>query len=214
MTKKRTKKPAGLPPEPPPPEHPPEPDHPKGLLLIPPNVAEVAKLVSRDESKYALTSLRVMQTADGYRVEATDGKVLGVAEGTGFDPGKSLPDAPNGTTEVLLPPKEFTKALREGRPHVQVQLGWVTTIQTSKGRVQLEEQDGRWPNIDSAIPKDKGLVEFWVNADLLSRLLDVAGAFHPEGKVLFRFWKHDKPIVVTADTPEQRFLGLVMPLAS
>jgi hypothetical protein len=54
------------------------------MLLIPPNAAELAKLVPREEGQHAARALRVTQTEDGYRVEACDGRVLAVAEGDGF----------------------------------------------------------------------------------------------------------------------------------
>jgi hypothetical protein len=52
-----------------------------GLLLLPDNLGALAKLTAKDSAHWATTAVHVRRTEEGYRAEATDGRMLGVVSG-------------------------------------------------------------------------------------------------------------------------------------
>jgi hypothetical protein len=191
------------------------------LIKLPPNVAAIGKLASKDAGdKLAYCNVRIRQTEDGCRLEATDGKRLGIVELAGaLVPGKEFDDAPNGAMEVLIPTREFTKAAKDGRPESLWQLGHERcTVQTGMDgtRHQIVPAEGRFPLIDDAIRdySKPPAVEVWLDAKYFRDLLDVAAEFSDGdlNKVLLRYWDPDRPVAVVSENREQRFFGLLMPL--
>lgn len=187
------------------------------LIKLPPNVAALAKLAAKEPSKFSMMGVRVRQTEDGYRCEASNGKMLGIVEGTdALDTEHYFDDAPNGATEVILPSKEFVAAVKDARPHALMQLGYErVTAQTNLDghRVQIKPLEGGYPDVDEAVNTSCPRVEVWVNAKFFRDLLDVAIQFTEDNhKVLLRYWDPDSPLVVVSETGTQRFLGLLMPL--
>lgn len=193
------------------------------LIKLPPNVAALAKLASKDEGKYSMVAVRMRQTEDGCRLEATDGKKLGIVELVGgLVPDQEFDDCPNGATEVLIPTEEFVNAVKKGRPDSLWQLGSQrVTVETGlKGtRTQITPLEGRWPEVDLLVRDfaKPPLIETWVNAEYLRDLLNVAMMFTSSAnasKVILRYWAPHLPLAVQCDDGEgQRFFGIIMPLS-
>jgi hypothetical protein len=85
--------------------------------LLPSNVASLARLCAKNAARFAFNAVHLKFQPDLYRVEATDGEVMGVVTGptldaTGHPAEPSLRNAPNGELEALVPSREFTKAMK------------------------------------------------------------------------------------------------------
>ncbi len=189
------------------------------MLRLPNNLGELAKLAARDPARYALANVRVAEVLEGYEVQATDGKRLGIVQGPGREeqPLALLADAPNGATTALIPAKAWAsvfKAAKRDEPFVV--LGEkVSTFAAGSNVSRVENGDGRWPAFDTILPKQRPAVEFQVNGRLLAELLAVAAAFSHdgEGSVTVRFWTKDRPVAVTTANGTQLFFGMQMPLS-
>jgi DNA polymerase III sliding clamp (beta) subunit (PCNA family) len=189
------------------------------MLKLPKLLAAVARFAARDATKYTLNALRLSETAEGYEVQATDGRRLAVVKGPGREEATlaMLADAPKGATAALVPAKEFADALKQAKKidHVFAVLGsQQTTFAAGNKVVTIENVEGRWPNFDIALPKKAPAVEFTIDAALFAELLDVASALSLDKvAITLRYWKKDVPVVVTAAADGIEFFGLQMPLS-
>lgn len=191
------------------------------MLKLQSRLAELAKITPRDLGRYLMTHVRLAMTADGFEIQATDGRRLAVVTGPGREESvlAMLADAPNGADVALVPAKEFAAALKKsGKGTSYAVLGSeFTTLAVGTTVHRLANGDGRFPNIDSVLPKDPPAVVFKVNARLLAELLTVAAAFSPDGgigHVCMQFWASNVPIAVTTDDGAgTKFFSLIMPLA-
>src|SRR5262245_33322783 len=73
-------------------------------VFLPPNLATLAKLCDKSAVRFALDGLRATLHEGAYRVDASDGRVLGIAQGDG-SPDRppdypALADAADGTQLV------------------------------------------------------------------------------------------------------------------
>jgi hypothetical protein len=158
------------------------------MLKIPANVASIAKLADPSNSRYALAGLLVSERPDGYQVEATDGKRLGIVRGPGAEAERpeALADAPNGATEALIAAADFAnlvKANSKARWPALLVLGTDASTFLSDGKVvRVRNLDGRWPAIDQVLPMNPPAAEFAVSAKLFAELLLVGAAFGDDGK--------------------------------
>jgi hypothetical protein len=192
------------------------------MLKLPANVASLAKLADPTNRRFALAGLLVSERPEGYQVEATDGKRLGIVRGPGAQAERpeALADAPNGATEAIIGAADFAalvKANGKARWPALLVLGYeASTFLTGGKVVRVRNLDGRWPAIDQVLPSTPPAVEFAVTAKLFAELLLVAAAFGDEGNgnVLIRFWDKDKPVATqTANSSGQSFFGLLMPVS-
>lgn len=83
------------------------------MLKLPGRLAELAKLTPREPTRYMLSHVRLAETEDGFRIEATDGRRLAVVTGPGREEGvlTMLAGAPNGASSALGPAREFAAVL-------------------------------------------------------------------------------------------------------
>jgi hypothetical protein len=192
------------------------------MLKIPANVAALAKLAA-ENPRYAMHGLLVSERpGEGYQVEATDGRRLGVVRGPGAEAERHprLAEAPGGATEAIIPAKDFAELVRKGKGShsgTLLVLGHETSTFLSDGKVVgVQNLDGRWPPIDQVFPTRPPAAEFAVGARYLVDLLQAAVGFGDEGNgnVLIRFWAKDQPVAVqTANSSGQSFYGMVMPVS-
>lgn len=203
------------------------------VLLLPANLGSLAKLCSKENPRYATTGLRVRSTKEGYRIDATDGKRLGIVTGpvddaADYPPVPALATAPNGEAEAFVQAGVFEKVCKtvckRGKPilgNVATVLGKdVATLATTdleNFNVQSPRNvQGRFPNTDDVFPKEKRKASFFVDATMLADMLKVAKEFSAEGqgKVEVIVYAADKPIEIRSQNEKgQKFRGLIMPLS-
>jgi hypothetical protein len=188
-------------------------------------VAKLAKLASTSPGRYALGCVRVQAAGDGtYRVEATDGRVLGVVRGHSLDTSyPAVEEAPNGVPEALIPAKDWQDAFRlkgkedaiglamsrteeevpipEGRrakdgPESTVCVHRPCLFASDKGQLTTEAEEGRYPPINEVIPKHAALITFRLDPALLTRLLEVITALADDDNRAVTFLYYGKGRVV------------------
>src|SRR4051812_15436524 len=88
------------------------------MIYLPRSASRFVDLTAGRSARYALSAIRVRQTPDGWRIEATDGSVLGVLRGPSL-PSKAdlraaegLPRPEALALEALLPASGFQRAFR------------------------------------------------------------------------------------------------------
>ena len=86
------------------------------MLKLPGNLASLARLASKDATRYSLNAVRVRETTEGYQVVATDGRRMAIVSGPGaFDePIPPLEEAPDDAIEALVPAAELGVAVLVG----------------------------------------------------------------------------------------------------
>jgi hypothetical protein len=206
-------------------------------LLLPANLSSLVRLAARDQhSRFgATTGVRLSATAEGYRAEATNGRVLGIV--TGAEPADpqeypevpALQSAPTGESQGTIPADVWSRAFKAiprktARPilgNLVAVLGkdQATLVSTDLENVNVLTPrlvEGRWPDTTKIVPKDKPRLTINVDAKLLIDLLQVASAFSSEEhnhKVTMEFYDPSRPFVVRTCSEEgQEFTGMAVPL--
>jgi hypothetical protein len=176
--------------------------------------------ITSAHSRYALAGVRVLDRDGLYRCEATDGRRLVIVQGCSLPPGSPDPlldEAPDGATETIVPTSEWKKAFQAAK-HAPVGLAASPdriTLATAGLTITATPVEGRWPPVDSVLPKTGPLVQVRVDAALLAGLLQVAAALLTEERsVTLLFYGKDKPLGVMTRTSEGQYLdALIMPLS-
>lgn len=201
------------------------------MLLLPSNLAVLAKLAAKYDTRLVLTGVRVQETTDGYQVMATDGRRLGIVTGCDKPPPEyieshPLADAPNGADVALVPAKEWARIVKAESPG-KVKNGSFHDMRTalvmapnqctfSRGadRFVVNTEDGRYPDAAHVVASIRSVFKIEVNAKLFAELLQVAAAFAADdgSKVTLHFHHSQKPFLVCSENTEQRFVGVMMPL--
>jgi hypothetical protein len=210
-------------------------------VYFPRNVAKLAKLASTSPGRYALGCVRVQAAGDGtYRVEATDGRVLGVVRGPSLDVSyPAVEDAPNGVTEALIPAKDWQDAFRlkgkadaiglamcrieretpipdgqrtEDGPECTVRVHRPCLFASDKGQLATEAEEGRYPPTDEVIPKHGALVAFRLDPAALVRLLEVVTALADVDNraVTFLYYGKGRVIGLAAHNSQGQFFDGVI----
>lgn len=206
---------------------------PRRALLLPPNLAALAKLTNDRDTNYTLSGVHLISTETGYRAEATNAKYLGVVSGVMADPEThgafpSVANADNGAAEVIVPEAVWTEALKstpkkqanpiERNAVAVIGSDCVTFGTADAGRkrtISTPPLDGRFLDalrvIHDAAKHTQTRVA--VDAKLLRELLAVAESFCESGsRVTIELGGPDRPLIVRSQNPEQTFTGLLMPL--
>jgi DNA polymerase III sliding clamp (beta) subunit (PCNA family) len=203
------------------------------MLLLPPNMAHVGKCAAKDGARYAMTAVRLNAMPNGYRAEATNGRILARVDGVHKDAPEDYPTfpalaaAPNSGTSALVPLDSWADAFKLPAKRGHDRLKCVATIiganEVTFGGTDLERcrtlntrlVDGRWPDTDAVLPQDAPSATITLNADLLVELLRVASEFSPdgEGRVTLEVHAGNKPAVIRTSNGSQQFTGLIMPLS-
>jgi DNA polymerase III sliding clamp (beta) subunit (PCNA family) len=186
------------------------------MLLLPRNLAKVAELVATDTGRAAMSGIRVLEFADSYRLEVTDGRRLLIVRGP-HKQGELTPqdrltiaaldDAPNGTFTALVPAADWTKAFRaakKGDPVGLVLGGLDVTFGTGSHLLRTRPVEGRFPDVNIVIPKKPALFSIAVNPLLLAELLTVMANVggEDERKVFLHFYGPKVPMGVTLKNGE------------
>jgi hypothetical protein len=205
------------------------------MIFLPRSVAALANLAARESTTQmaGIAGIRVQELPDAFwRIEATNGKLLGVIRGpscpTPLDQAAAhgLPDPESLALEVLLPAQVLGHALKSvtNKPRgVDRKLGVMlakpqTLLVAGESILRCDLLNGRFPDINAVLPRRPAIVSFKVNADLLIALLRAAGDVargpdkaQPAVEILF--WKPDAPIGVTSQGQDGlTFDGILMPL--
>jgi hypothetical protein len=191
-------------------------------LYLPRNLAALATVAAKENPRYAVTGVRVLDPDDGtYRLEATDGRRLAIVRGSCL-PEQECPElqaAPNGATAAVVPRDDWQRAfkLAKGKDREPV-VGFAASTDrftfVSQGQVLTgTPQEGRWPPVDAVLPTRGPLVQFRVDPTLLASLLEVAGALGMEAVEVLYYGK-GKPLGLVAHNDAGQFFdGLIMPLS-
>ena len=188
------------------------------VLYLPPNLAALATVARREASRYALGAIHVRSPGGGlYRVEATDGRILAVVQGS--VPKASYPpleDRPEGDAQALIARDDWQRAFRLGdrrRPVGLATDGAEIHLAVGDQALTTRACDGRFPDVDAVLPQGGALLAVRLNPSLLIELLKVAVAVSAGEGVDVLFYGRDKPVGLLARNDEgQTFDGLIMPL--
>lgn len=198
-------------------------------ILLHSNLSAIAKLVG-ESSRYVMSGIHVSRKGEtGYRVVATNGKVLGLVEGDAgptdeFPTIPAVETAPNGANSAIVPAAEFVKAMKDvPRKMVRAAMNCLACVigtqQTTLASSTLDSNivrqprnvEGRFPNVDKVIPKTAPAVTLTFNPKFLAELLQVASEFAADGIVTIEVRGANQPLVIRASSPSQTFTGLAMP---
>ncbi len=190
------------------------------MFLLPRGALALLPLASRESARWSLDHLRLFDLGGEFRLEASDGRVLGILRGaTGLPewPGKPprLPGAP-----VLVSAREFKAAaggLPKGLPIGVAASANAVLLHAGGRQASLPVAEGRFPDVATALPKRPAPFHAVVNPHHLINLLKAAAAAnddHESPKVQLLFWSPEEPLAVTALGPRGlAFDSLLMPLA-
>lgn len=221
------------------PKTPPAEVKPPAVHVLPLHLARLAEHADKKDTtaRFALGCVRLSLEPDGtFSAEATDTKQLvrvvgACGNGEGF-PVESVPrlaTAPNGATSALVPfdtwKRTFSAAAKVKGASLGVVLGeHTTTFGTTNGATatveQVENLQGKFPPARDHIDKAKRDATFTIRVDpkYLIELLRTAEKFTTEDYcgVTLHFNTgpngHCKAFLVTAETVQGEFSGLLMPL--
>ncbi len=212
-------------------------DNPACTLLLPKNLACLAKLTAKGEQiRFGATQgVQLSRTKLGYSAVATDGRVAAMVEGepehdAADYPGLSaLASAPNSAASSIVPAKEWANAFktapkegRHGKPilsNVACVMGNDITTLASTNLETVNVQtprnlDGRFPNIKQVIPARNAVVTVAVDPKLLASVLLAAAEFTTDEskRVDLTIYPNNAPIAVRCQNASQKFTGVVVPL--
>jgi DNA polymerase III sliding clamp (beta) subunit (PCNA family) len=198
-------------------------------VFLPHIAASLAKAAAKDEGRYAMAGVRVLDPRDGtYRLEATDGRRLIVLRGYNvLDGGPEPPD--DVIYDGIIPTQDWTEGFKmvprgnawKGKQALSVELAKDRFLLTAPG-AQREGAllDGRFPDFSAVLPKRPAVMSVAVNPKLLIELLQAALAVLPAGELRVEIHFYDKkgdcPVGISCKTGEHGgvyFDGLIMPLA-
>jgi DNA polymerase III sliding clamp (beta) subunit (PCNA family) len=196
------------------------------MLLLPKNVSRLADLVSRGAGRQNLSGIRVLEYADGYRLEATDGKRLLVvrgpqgAETTPQDrlTRESLADAPDAAFDALVPADDWSKAFKAAKKgeNVGVALSAIeVTLAAGTQTLKARSLDGQFPDVNVVLPKKPALWSVAFNPVLMAELLMAMAAIAGEDacRVSLHFYGADRPLGLSCSNAAGQFAdALLVPL--
>jgi hypothetical protein len=190
------------------------------MLKFPQSLAVLARLASAAaHARFDTTSLLVRETATGFNVAATNGRVLGVVRGEkGNLPATArLARHEGGLAEVLVPARDWQRVLRQaGSREMNAALGARgITFEVGDGTETVFHQAGRFPDVGRLLGAQRSVLRVKVDARQLVALLQAATAFADPGSavVILHFQASGKPLLVTASGGEGlEFEGCVCPV--
>jgi hypothetical protein len=196
------------------------------MLFLPKNLATLAEIAAKDTGRLSMTGIRVLEYADSYRVEATDGRRLLVIRGpNGMNPGyqnigrlaEGLEDAPNGTFDAVVPGKEWTEAFKGAKKGESVGLvmgDGNATFAFGKQLLRSDLVEGKFRPIDAVIPLQAPRFTITVNPNYLADLLLTMAQLTPDNpSVMLHFYRTETPMGLTCMNEQGQFAdAIVMPL--
>lgn len=198
------------------------------MIFLPREIARIADFAAETNPRFATTHIRVRrQGPNGWRMDATNGRILVVARGDSqpgkLDLGQLDPSLAVQTfaLECLVHPKDLAEAFKilpkdEGeRRHVGLALGQrYSTLATGAAFITSEASDKPFPDTDSAFPRAPAMLTISLHPDALARIARLAQAVCDDDKqsAHILYYGKDKPLGMIIDGPEGLGLDvLVMP---
>lgn len=192
----------------------------------------VSALCSRDETRPALTGVHITAT----HTEATNGHCAGRITMPDFVKAEDFPPCAGvvDTTDALAPcviPREAAEAIAKAIPrksyipfllnarvdvaasNANGRFRAVTTDLDTVTPIETHRLDVNFPDLEQAFPPTEPTLTIAFDAELLARVLKVAGAFSPRSHyVEFRFFGKDglgldRPVKITAKCLETGQIG-------
>jgi DNA polymerase III sliding clamp (beta) subunit (PCNA family) len=197
------------------------------MLLLPRNLAKLVDIATRDPGRISMTGIRVLEYADGYRLEATDGRRLLIVRGPNnhreLTPQErltlaSLEDAPNDIFNALVPGEDWAAAFRAAKKAecVGLALGEVdVTFAAGSQLLKTRQVEGRFPDVDAVLPKREPLWSIAVNPQLLAGLLTAMAQIAGEDgrRVVLHYYGAKDPLGISCMNAEGQFGdALLVPL--
>jgi hypothetical protein len=190
------------------------------MLKLPQSLAVLARLASAaSHVRFDTTSLLVRETAAGFNVAATNGRVLGVVRGErGNLPATArLARHEGGLAEVLVPARDWQRVLKQsGNQSKNAVIGARgITFEVGDGTETILHQAGRFPDVGRLIGAQRSVLRVKVDARQLVALLQATTAFADPNStaVTLHFQASGKPLLVTASAAEGLgFEGCVCPV--
>jgi hypothetical protein len=198
-------------------------------VFLPAQVTALSKLAASSEhSRFGATTGLMVKERDGVvRVEATDGRCLGILQLSNDWDADNTPPKPtvegDDVLDVVLPLVQEPMARKkiktlDGKFKACDRIGLVTkdgNIYLGTDSTPIRPMDGRFPNVDGVVP-DKPLLSFHFDASIMIRVLEAAKACTGDENrlVTLIYYGKGKPIGISCKGHETGlfFDGLVVPL--
>jgi hypothetical protein len=191
------------------------------MLKLPQSLAALARLASSAaHARFDTTSLLVRETAAGFNVAATNGRILGVVRGdSGNLPATArLARHEGGLAEVLVPARDWQRVLKQaGNGGTNAVLGARgITFDLGDGTETVLHQAGRFPDVSRLLGAQRSVLRVKVDARQLVALLQAATAFADPNSAIatLHLQASGNPLLVTAtDGAGLEFEGCICPIA-
>jgi hypothetical protein len=188
-------------------------------LYLPANLAALARLAPKENPRYRMDCLRVLDPADGtYRVDVTDGRRLAIVRGPVQSPAgyPAADEHPNGLSECLVPKDLWVQAMKaaQERPVALAMNEDGGLLACWNGlQIPVPHITERFPPCDSVLPKHPARCQMVFDPKLMAGLCQVAADLGME-RVTLLFFADDRAAgVIGHNSDGQFFDGLIMPLS-
>jgi hypothetical protein len=205
------------------------------LLRLPRNVAALANLAATQDRRFALNGvkLRVMPDRNLVRLEVSDGAMLGILQCYPEDDVEACESVverqdlePDAATEALIHAKDWKTGIKhppkmeryaKDDSVVIATHGDKATFANLQGRMDGAQIEGRWPNMDQAMPQKIPLFKVRVDPKRMIRMLQTAMEFidaNNDRGVELIYYGAGVPLGILVENADkcQVFDGLVVPL--
>ena len=201
-------------------------------LTLPRNLASLARICPKENTtRYAQSCVNVKTTDQGYRAEATDGRIMAIVQGTSSPSShpdcnqclkqmasEALDSGQDGVVSMLVPASFWAQIFKmKGKEPIHLHSVDDKNLVAGQNGSTITGTvgEGRFPNTDAIIPKKGPLYSVRFSPSLMIALLEVAKAISPEQGVDLHFWGPDKPLALTLRTEEGQTLdALIAPLST
>jgi len=161
------------------------------LLFIPRSLCALKRVAAKEgHARFQATQgIRIALASGVYRAEATDGRRAMVVQG--LIPGEDPPwpgfkDLPDDACEAVIMPRDLERACKVGKDFLQSRLMGIATMGNDvclglgSELVTARTVEGRFPNINQVIPKEKPLFTFSFDPKTLTETLLAMAELLPE----------------------------------
>jgi len=204
-------------------------------LYLPRNLGALAAITDKEPSRFATGGVRVIDCEDGsYRVEATDGRRLAIVRGPCALPicCEDLEGIETPLKQTVVGKDDWENAFKQlGKGKGNDRIGFVSWQEQSRianpdegsdgnqflfsngsQTIKGQPQEGRFPNVDSALPTKAPLITIRLDPILLASLMELARALGI-GAIDLLYYGQGKPLgIIGQNATGQFFDGLIMPL--
>lgn len=202
-------------------------------MFIPRSALALASLCADSQTRYALGGVLACPDGDGWRLVATDGKVLAVLRGPNspaaadLEAARRLPAPQTLAMRAVIPAGPFRRALEavpKARPRQRERKAGLllgadeAVLCAGDAVIRTPLLEGQFPDHEAVLPKGAAPVGVCLNPhsliDLCRAAVAVSKGGPTEGQVWLLWWGADKPIGLTAQGKDGVALdALLMPLS-